>query len=154
MPVGAAVRRWYRRFYAVQRACDVLEARASDVKSGLHFWDRSEAHSLRRRIVLCGNLSPLFADAALRVTGVALRVADADLRFRNVRQQWKMRRTYPRSFTPTLTGCASFRALDQPRGSIGTVTDWMMPNEHGPPRGFSSRACDIQVIRTLPTARP
>jgi hypothetical protein len=28
---------------------------------------------------------PLFANAALRVTGVALRVADADLRFRTMR---------------------------------------------------------------------
>jgi hypothetical protein len=45
----------------------------------------SDAHFFRRRIVLCGNLSPLFADADLRFTDVALRVADADLRFRNVR---------------------------------------------------------------------
>jgi hypothetical protein len=38
----------------------------------------SDAPSLEERIVLSGNLNSLF-------TSVALRVADADLRFRNVR---------------------------------------------------------------------
>ena len=33
-PVGGAVRRWCRRFYAYQRACDVLEVRASSGGSG------------------------------------------------------------------------------------------------------------------------
>jgi len=57
-------------------------------RSGLHFWDRSDAYSLERCIVRGGNLSPLFTD-------VALRVADADLRFTGVALSRPSRVTSP-----------------------------------------------------------